>query len=179
MNRNIRGRSAAPGMPDIYTGKLGTARRASKSESPLHAAIMAMFLIEITDRSAGYFWRYHAVGVISLRELAGVPSAPKVYPEAEYQLVAFSIDPDRLSPTTENLTLWTALKPSNVELQFHGVSEAGAAEIARLVAFACCDGSVPIEPNRTADADKIWRGAVKSALEILAKMEKGEGLRAV
>jgi hypothetical protein len=153
--------------PAIYTGKIGTATRA-QIIAPEHQPALAMHLIEITDREAPTFWRYHAVGVISLARAGD--KVKRVYPEAQYQLVVFSIDPDRIPPSPRNMTFWQKVNPHDIDLQFHGIDEPAAAEVARQIAIACVDGIVPVEVKGTdPTAEPLWRGLVRSVIDRLAE----------
>jgi hypothetical protein len=155
----------------VYTGKLGTATR-TQIIAPEHQPAIAMYLVEITDRTAPTFWRFHAVGVISLARVGD--QVKRVYPEAQYQLVVFSIDPDRMPPTAKNMIFWQKVAPHDIDLQFHGVDEASAAELGRQIAIACVDGVVPVEAKQSDQtAEPLWRGLVRSILDRLIAVNGG------
>ncbi|HEY3257666.1 MAG TPA: hypothetical protein VGJ64_02330 [Gemmatimonadaceae bacterium] len=148
-----------------YTGSIGTASRVFTDNQ----SIAAMYLLEITDRDAPCFYRFHGVGVVSLLDVPGVPPAKKSYPEAQWSLSAFTIDADKIRPTTENLRIWQRVTPDDVDLHFHGLDREQCAELVKVVATLCADGDVPIEPARVLNAEAIWKTIVRRTIDHLAQ----------
>jgi hypothetical protein len=117
-------------------------------------------------------WSWWYVSCISLRDVPGVPPANKRYPEAEYELIVFSLNPDPKPPRPKvpDLDALAAgdatrglpgfLHPPDVVFQFHGVSEQQAEQILelavdRIVAGQSCDS----------DFRSWWTAALESTVE--------------
>src|SRR6266516_305077 len=93
------------------------------------------------------FWSWHALLGVALRDVPGVPPAHRKYPEAEYELMVWAIDPERTPPDPREYIFGDAqrkpgmfLQPPDVIVQFHGTGDDGAAEVLRLCARAVADG---------------------------------------
>lgn len=163
----------------LYVGKLGSAALITPDATiPAQSLVVAMYLLTMT-RDAPTFWRHHAVGVLEIRDVPGVPPPERVVPGAEFQLLAFSLSPEPFRPDVDNFGRWNPLKPMTVDLQFSGVPRDGAAELARVIACECVDGTLPIETHRLSNPDAAWRPVVANALNQLRALAAREGLHAV
>lgn len=72
-------------------------------------------------------WDRWAASIVHLRPESGTPEAYKRYPQAEYEVSVFALDP-RSSPLPDGDD-WTFLMPADLVFQFHGVSDADARAI--------------------------------------------------
>jgi hypothetical protein len=104
-------------------------------------------------------WSWHAIMAVALRDVEGLAPANKSYPEAEFEIMIFALNPERPLPDPR---VWpepgdlSVLEPEDVAVQFDGVTDAQAAEILELCARACTAGYlVPDSDYRTAWKDSI------------------------
>lgn len=91
------------------------------------------------------FWKWWYISTVHLRDVEGIPTANKHYPEAEYELAIYSLDPEPKAgrPEEPDIDLIEAgdslhgragfLSPPDLVKQFHGVTDHQAKEITRLV----------------------------------------------
>ena len=85
--------------------------------TPAHYA--AVYGALLYAPAAHPLWAYHLLNVTSLRDIVGVPKAKKHYPEAEYELSVFAINPD--SKHDPEKPPYDLLVPYYVCEQFHCV----------------------------------------------------------
>lgn len=108
-------------------------------------------------------WEWWAILVIHLREVEGIASPYKQYPNAthEFQIVtldpAHEVDIDALDKHEVPLSL---MSPPDVVVQFGGVTDAQAAVVAASAAYMICSGCSPDE-----DFEEWWMGAVLRGAE--------------
>lgn len=98
------------------------------------------------------FWSWWYLGLIHLRDIPGVPPPQKTYPEAEYELMCLSLNPDPKDgrPSIPDLDkieegdvengLPGFLTPADWIVQFHGVTDEQAIEVCDLAARAIANG---------------------------------------
>jgi hypothetical protein len=107
-------------------------------------------------------WSWWMVSVVHLRDLPGMTPAKKHYPEAEYEFLIVSIDPqtrpDPDRPFPQNVKYLT---PVDVCEQFHGVTDDQAAEICTAAIRAITRGSA--SPNQ--DYRSWWKDAIAKTVE--------------
>jgi len=107
-------------------------------------------------------WQNWVVGVVHLRPIEGVEQARKHYPEAEYEFLIATLDPEKpIDLDGEMKEGWHFLKPLDVVFHFHGVSDAQAAAIAELAVRAIAEGR--ISPDR--DFRRAWRQMLEATIE--------------
>lgn len=99
--------------------------------------------------SAHPLWSWYFVNVVHLRGEVEGQGGPRLdYPEAEYELLIFALDPgEGLPPVDAQLTdkgIGPAkiLTPQNMCLQFDGVSDEQAGGLAKLLVGAYLDGAL-------------------------------------
>jgi hypothetical protein len=102
------------------------------------------------------FWNFWRVSCISLEEAEGVPAAQLAYPEAEYEFVIVSLDPEHI-PDPDGP--YRPLMPLDCVRQFHGTTREQAAEITRLAVRAMIYG------ERSPDSDHCaeWEDAIDAS----------------
>jgi hypothetical protein len=116
-------------------------------------------------------WSWWIVGCISLRPIPGVPDANKDYPEAEYEIGCWSLnpDPDPPRPKIPNITALRGgrlaerpeyLTPQDWRVHFHGVTDEQAAKICEYTVDAIVAGHSCDSDYRT-----WWRGAITKTVE--------------
>lgn len=81
------------------------------------------------------FWSWWYIGLISLADVPGVPPANKQYPEAEYELVFWSLEGEPNVDAIERGDLenrgFGFLHPADVTFHFDGVTDKQAVAICR------------------------------------------------
>lgn len=107
-------------------------------------------------------WRWWLVSVIHLREVPGTPAPVKRYPEAEYEFIIVSVDPevdpDPDQPFPQPIKY---LSPTDVVEQFHGVTDAQAVEIGTLAVRSIVEGMMsPDQDHRAA-----WHQVMTSTVD--------------
>lgn len=110
-------------------------------------------------------WNWHIMLGVSLRPVEGVPAAVKHYPEAEYELMVFALDPDQEVPDPHTWPLGRGrgllMDPPDAVVQFHGVTDEQAVEVYSLAAKAVADGIlIPDTDHR-----QKWIGAIRATVE--------------
>lgn len=107
-------------------------------QKPDHEATLGMWIV-----SAPYAhpaWHMYSVSVVHLRDIPGAPPANKRYPEAEYELTIWALDPNVVvDPDVHPLKL-PILTPPNLVHQFHGVTDEQARAVTGALAYAFVDG---------------------------------------
>lgn len=119
-----------------------------------HTATLGAWLINCTWAHPAWQWWF--MGLVHLRPIQGQSKpAFRRYPEAEFEIVVWSIDPERCpAPDPDQYgDGYPMLLPIDHEHQFHGVSDADAVRIADLFVRAIADGI--LSPDQ--DFRSVWR----------------------
>jgi len=104
-------------------------------------------------------WKYHLLSVISLRDIVGVRPAHKHYPEAEYEIGVYAVNPE--VPIDPEKPPFNLLEPSDVVVQFHGVDVGQARRIGELTTRSCVDGF--LVPD--SDFRESWKKTIADTVE--------------
>lgn len=125
---------------------------------------------------AHMLWSWHAIMGVALRDVEGFAPAKKSYPEAEFEIMVYALDPERPAPDPRTWPLpggIAFLQPHDVVVQFDGVTDAQAAEIVDLCARSCTTGLlVPDSDYRQSWKDSITTTAQHYAAGLHDKKEK-------
>ena len=106
-------------------------------------------------------WNHWAISVIHLREIEGTKPANKQYPEAEYEFLIVSLNPDH-QPDPDNPTeTFHYLTPIDVVEHFHGLNDVQAEELCELCVRAIVDGRA--SPDQ--DWRPWWKACIKNTVE--------------
>lgn len=108
-------------------------------------------------------WSWWLVSVGKLTEVEGLPPAHLHYPEATFELMILTFDPQH-RPDPDASPSWRFLTPADMVHQFHGCTDEQAAELVRRCVEACTRGI--LAPD--SDYRKRWVGAVDAYLALLA-----------
>lgn len=101
---------------------------------------------------------------VALRDVEGWAPAKRAYPEAEYEIMVYALNPERAAPDPRTWPLpggMSFLEPVDVVVQFHGVTDTQAGEVVDLCARACATGVL------TPDSDyaNAWKDSVVATAE--------------
>lgn len=157
----------------VYSGMVATARKVTPPDSTAGKLICGMYLIEVTDRRAGAFWPFHGVCVVSNRVIEGVPSDPNA-PANSHTLLVFAINPELVTPTPDNMNRWMRVNNGTaVSLFFVDGDDELGAKVAEVIAQACAEGDLALEPKSKTDIEK-WPVAVRSVINAALRERTGE-----
>jgi hypothetical protein len=148
--------------PDT-TGPCGRAwlYRASPDAKP-HASISQWL---VNRPGAHPYWQWWTVSVVHLRDLPGLKPAKKHYPEAEYEFMIFSIDPEqRPDPEPDDPRGYPHLVPLDVVVQFHGVTDRDAERICQSAISAIMNGL--LSPDQ--DYRQAWKESIRATVSHFA-----------
>ncbi len=129
-----------------------------KPQSPAEEACLACWVVHATWAHA--FWSYWGITLVHLRDMPGVPSAHKNYPQAEYELVIAAIDPDECPPDRDAFVP-AYLHPIDVVKQFDGVRDRDAVRIVELAVDAIVAGQ--LSPDQ--DYRRTWNRVIDATVE--------------
>lgn len=142
--------------PDFKTN-FGQAWELRQVDGP--TACVGHWLINIPG--AHPFWEHWLVIVISLKDIPGVPPAKKRYPEAEYEFLIASINPEECPVPDPDKMSFPLLEPIDVIEQFHGVSERDALRVGQGAIQAIMNGRM--SPDQ--DFRAMWHGLIQNTVE--------------
>jgi hypothetical protein len=132
----------------------GLARR------PEQQAGLGAFLVNVPG--AHPFWSWWLVSVVHLRPLPGAPDAQKRYPEAQYEFMIVTLNPEQtIDPHNLPPDGFRLLTPPDVAVQFHGVSDSDAARLCGQAALAIVNGLV--SPDQ--DYRSVWERLITGTIE--------------
>lgn len=119
-------------------------------------------------------WSNYEVGVISLRDIPGVPPANKKYPEAEYELIMIALNPD-YQPSPTDIESLVPLRPENYVSQFHGLTEDEAAKVGLWMVLDLVKGQLIAEPSGVIGARELWANRLNKAIFLLQQARTIDG----
>lgn len=130
----------------------------SKPADPAQTATLASWLV------TGPFhplWNYWSISVIHLRDIPGVKPANKQYPEAEYEFMIVSLNPDRAPHPDRPNETFHHLTPIDVAEHFHGLTDDQAKELCELAVRSIVGGLA--SPDQ--DWRAWWKKCIKNTVE--------------
>ncbi len=151
-------------MPDpTLTGTSGQAWHIPNDNvDPSQRAGLASWIVHIPG--AHPFWSNWMVAVVHLRDVPGATPAKRNYPEAEYEFLILTINPEEHPTPTVEEALSKGLHflhPVDVCEQFHGVTDQDAVRICESAVRASLNGR--ISPDQ--DFRPIWRAAIQETVK--------------
>lgn len=127
---------------------------------PDHQASLGTWLVNCPN--AHPFWHWWMVGMVSLRDIPGVKPATKRYPEAEYEFMIYSINPEECpNPEPDDPEGYPHLLPVDVVEQFHGVTERDAGRILTSAIQAIMNGV--LSPDQ--DYRQAWKASLAATVQ--------------
>jgi hypothetical protein len=107
-------------------------------------------------------WSWYMVTLIHLREIPGTPPVKRQYPEAAYEVIVMSLNPDY--PLQEPGIIQHPLhylEPFDHVFQFDGPNDAQAIRVIELYIWACVNGH--ISPD--SDYRQAWKDMLRGTIE--------------
>ena len=147
-------------MSVLLTGPIGTATYLDPALNNKATTLETWFLHLPT---AHPFWPRYILSVVHLRPVPGFGPAHLLYPEATHELIVVALDPAK-NPTPGQPESWHHLTPVNVTYQFHGLTDAGAAGLARTAAELVVEGSLWVETSDRRGALERWFSVLGNAV---------------
>jgi hypothetical protein len=157
--------------PEFIEGPYGTAHNVH--EYSLRAAAEKGFRTEYSASIATWFirapawhpfWSCYMLGLVHLRDMSGVKPANKDYPEAEFEVMVWALNPE-LNPSPADRSTWGMLDPINVRVQFHGIGDDDARTLAAALVRGVVHGSLNPEPSGISGAREYWTKAVRDTAD--------------
>jgi hypothetical protein len=134
----------------VITGAAGKATMVpvpAVPDEPAWAATLAHWVCTLPGQSAA--WDNYVCTVVHLRDISGVHPATKLFPDAEYELRVYALDPrGRGSKPLDvsDYTTFIALLPHNLVLQFAVPMDEDARRLCDTAVEAMVAGTLPAEP---------------------------------
>lgn len=127
-------------------------------------ACLASWLVN--RREAHLLWQWWLVSVVHLRDIPGVPSANKRYPEAEYEFLIYAINPEFCpDPVPDDPAGYPHLIPFDVIEQFHGITDQDVTRLCEGAVYAILAGQV--SPDQ--DYRSIWKALIAETVRHFAE----------
>lgn len=122
-------------------GKVWTFAPPPPDDDPRHATTIGDAYL-IFAPGAHPLWSWHVLMGVALREVPGVSPPVLQYPDAEYEVMVWALDPGHPAPDPRHWPLpgLQLLQPADAVVQFDGTGDDGAAELLKLCAEACAVG---------------------------------------
>jgi len=144
--------------PD-FIGPWKAWRVAIASQNPPAEVCLAGYLLHCPG--AHTFWSWWGLSIVHLRDLPGMQPAVKLYPQAEYELIVYAIDPLKVPHPDPDKPPFAMLTPLDVQEQFHGLSDTQVQEMGAVFAQAVALGH--ISPDQ--DFRRMWRVFIRDEVK--------------
>ena len=109
------------------------------------------------------FWSYWIVALVHLRPIESVRPAHKAYPEAEYEMLCLSLNPEHDPPDPDGGEELHFLTPPDWVHQFHGVTDTQAVEMFERLVEECVAGRLAAD----SDFGERWKASIWATVEHL------------
>lgn len=154
---------ALTGVDGVMRGRAATARRLESIAitRPEQAGTLASWLVTAPGQSS--ITSDFLVAVVHLRPIPGAPPAPIRVEGATHEILVMALDPSA-RPRHDDQSTLVSFTPSNVQMQWGGLDDAGAVDVTALLVAAVCDGWVQVEPPMLGD-QSLWERALRGLVE--------------
>lgn len=150
-------------MEPIATGIAGKAYEINlQPETAAQEAMLKQWLLNLPKQSPA--WSDYSLGLCHLRDIPGARPAKKRYPDAEYELLFFALNPD-YNPDPTNINSLAPLTPINYSTQFHDLTDGEAVVVATKMMQGLVDGQYFAEPQGIVGAREWWERSIEDFVE--------------
>lgn len=117
----------------------------------------------LTVPGAHPLWHSYLLSIIHLRDVPGFPPAKKKYPEAEYEVILFALDPDEDLPDPDDVKNFhpVILTPPNLVEQIHGITDEQVVSIAEKLCRAFIDGIASPDTDFLSHTQNLLKNTVE------------------
>lgn len=140
--------------------KVGSMAKAWRSRvrptRPEHEASIAAWFVQGPFHP---FWSWWLISAVSLRDIPGAEPAKKRYPEAEWEIMILSLDPNFYPPSLDAAPQHF-LTPPDLVYQFDGIAENQVEEVVELMIEAMINGR--ISPDQ--DYRGVWERSLRETV---------------
>lgn len=138
---------------------------------PLLKPTLGAWILELPKQSPA--WSYYFLSVISLADFPDIKPAVKKYPEAQYEILFFALNPN-YEPDPLNHASIVALRPFNYVNQFNGCSDADAAEVGSRLVQQLVEGQQLAEPQGILGAQERWAKHIQLFIDVVRSQSTPE-----
>jgi len=125
-------------------GQLGWAQHVLVPDHPTAATTLTSWFLHLPSQAPYEAWDTFLLSVVTLADVDGFPRPYRRYPQAEYELMVVSLDPEN-RPQVAYASTWTKMLPPSYTRQFDGVTRDQAIDMGRALALGCVHGQVAAE----------------------------------
>lgn len=147
-----------------HTGQIGRAYRLPDEVAKQKETCLACYFLDLPQVHP--IWPRYQLAVVHLRDVPGLRPAVRWYPEAEYELAIYALNPG-CSPRPDDVGTWQQLQPANMVFQFHGTGGAGAAQLADEIAPLIVEGRLWVETSDVRGERERWEAYLKRHVELI------------
>lgn len=107
------------------------------------------------------FWDRWVISVQHLREMEGQRPALKQFPEAEYELLIVTLDPEHEADPDHPERGYRFMEPVDLVFQFHGLTDRDAARLCRLAVETIAAGRMSPDQDFRSAWETLLQGTVE------------------
>lgn len=151
----------------LLTGTAGQAERlpietfTDRLDGPAsQTASLGAWLLRLPGQAV---WSHYQLTVIHLRDIPNVDPARKDYPEAQYEMMMYALNPER-NPNVKDPESFQMLTPANWMKQFHEVTDEQAVHALEAMVDALVKGILPAEIQGWRGGKELWDQRLQVAL---------------
>lgn len=129
-----------------------------RPETPDQEATLCLWLLSLQATPHDQVLSRYLLSLIHLRDAPDLAPAARDYPEAEYELAVFTLNPkhrEKLVPEFLNL-----------RIQFHGVTDEQAKAITRKAVRGCLEGVLSVAPDLIPGMRERWFATVRETVDL-------------
>jgi hypothetical protein len=143
--------------PPDKQGSVAAAWRAPDSDAPEHAAHIASYLVKGPFHTV---WNWWMVSAVDLLDRPGVDPPKRQYPEAEYEILVMSVNPEYGDPDPDAPNTLYLLEPADLIFHTHGVSRGVIEEVLGLMVDQIIEGRSPDQDFR-----RDWESSLTTTIK--------------
>lgn len=147
---------------DYFIGAVGMASRITAPPATINqTATLGAWLLHLPGQHP--LWNHYMLSVVHLRPIDGGRPVYRRYPEAEYELNMFALDP-KAGPKPDDMATLYPLEPVNYVEQFHNITDEQAVRVGARLVEMLVHGLLFAEPSGIVGARALWARAFEAIL---------------